>query len=140
MDETQAFLDDVMPRQLEAERAIHEGNAALRQEMWSQRDPLTLLGAELVCVTGVQEVHEAFEKVASWFSGCSSYDIELIAAGASGDLAYTVVLEHTTATFRGLESEYTLRVTHGYRRENGQWRIVHRHADAPPKVAGSFAG
>jgi SnoaL-like domain len=26
---------------------------------------------------------------------------------------------------------YTLRVTHVYRREDGEWKIVHRHADAP---------
>jgi ketosteroid isomerase-like protein len=25
-----------------------------------------------------------------------------------------------------------LRATHVYRRENGQWRIVHRHADPVP--------
>jgi ketosteroid isomerase-like protein len=24
---------------------------------------------------------------------------------------------------------YTLRVTHAYRREDGDWKIVHRHAD-----------
>jgi ketosteroid isomerase-like protein len=27
---------------------------------------------------------------------------------------------------------YTLRATHVYRRENGEWKIVHRHADYPP--------
>ena len=25
----------------------------------------------------------------------------------------------------------TVRVTHIYRRENGEWKIVHRHADNP---------
>jgi ketosteroid isomerase-like protein len=33
---------------------------------------------------------------------------------------------------------YTLRVTHVYRRENGQWRIVHRHADSPPPEEGTI--
>jgi ketosteroid isomerase-like protein len=27
---------------------------------------------------------------------------------------------------------YTLRVTHVYRREHGEWKIVHRHGDHPP--------
>ena len=36
---------------------------------------------------GAEAVHEAFEQVASWFSDCTDYDIDLIAAGASGDLA-----------------------------------------------------
>jgi ketosteroid isomerase-like protein len=135
MDETQAFLDDVMPRQLRAERAIHDGDAAPRLAMWSQNDPLTLLGAAMPFVTGANAVREAFGRVAAWFSDCTDYDIELIAAGASGDLAYTVVFEHTSCSVEGVPKQYRLRVTHVYRREDGEWRIVHRHADEPPGEA-----
>jgi SnoaL-like domain len=28
---------------------------------------------------------------------------------------------------------YTLRTTHVFRREDGEWRIVHRHGDRPPE-------
>ena len=40
----------------------------------------------------------------------------------------------STPRCRGTASldPYTLRVTHVYRREDGDWKIVHRHADAPP--------
>jgi ketosteroid isomerase-like protein len=120
MDETQAFLDDVLPRQRTAERAIHEGDAAPRLAMWSHRDPLTLLGAAMPCVTGAATVRETFGRV------------ELVAAGASGDLAYTVVFEHTSCAVEGVPKQYRLRVTHVYRREDDAWRIVHRHADEPP--------
>ena len=30
---------------------------------------------------------------------------------------------------------YTLRVTHVYRREHGEWKIVHRHGDPVPDPA-----
>ena len=54
-------------------------------------------------------------------------------AGVSGDLAYTVGFEHTSVSVDGVPVEpYTLRVTHIYRREDGEWKIVHRHGDAPP--------
>jgi ketosteroid isomerase-like protein len=33
---------------------------------------------------------------------------------------------------------YTLRVTHAYR-EDGEWKIVHRHADRPPIDQGAPA-
>jgi len=132
MDETQQFLDEVMPRQLEAERAMHNGDPAPRQAMWTHREPATLLGAAMACVTGADAVHEAFGEVASWFSDCTHYDIELLAAGASGDIAYTVVFEHSDCTVSGTPRRYNLRVTHGYRREDGEWKIVHRHADEPP--------
>jgi ketosteroid isomerase-like protein len=56
-----------------------------------------------------------------------------VAAGASGDLAYTVGYEKCTRSWDGGPPESsTLRVTHVYRRENGEWKIVHRHADPPP--------
>jgi ketosteroid isomerase-like protein len=32
---------------------------------------------------------------------------------------------------------YTLRVTYAYRREDGEWKIVHRHADSVPATQGS---
>ena len=37
--------------------------------------------------------------------------------------------EHTTATVNGVPQSYTLRVTHVYRREDGEWKVVHRHGD-----------
>ena len=53
-------------------------------------------------------------------------------AGASGDLAYTVGYEHITVSMDGASvAPLTLRVTHLYRREDGEWKTVHRHADAP---------
>ena len=58
-------------------------------------------------------------------------DFEVVAAGASGDLAYTVGYEHTTVSWDGIPLDpYTLRVTHVYRREDGEWKIIHRHADS----------
>ena len=56
-----------------------------------------------------------------------------MAAGASGDLAYTVGYEHLTFSIDGGPvAPFTLRVTHLYRREDGEWKTVHRHADRPP--------
>ena len=64
-----------------------------------------------------------------------SHEIELLAAGASGDLAYTVAYENTTASVDGRPAApYRLRVTYVYRRENGDWHIVHRHGDTVPEA------
>jgi ketosteroid isomerase-like protein len=57
----------------------------------------------------------------------------VIAAGVSGDLAYIVGYEHSVVSRDGGPVQpYTLRTTHVYRREEGDWRIVHRHGDFPP--------
>jgi ketosteroid isomerase-like protein len=33
----------------------------------------------------------------------------------------------------GAPRPMTIRVTHIYRRVDGEWRLVHRHADFPPE-------
>jgi ketosteroid isomerase-like protein len=73
-----------------------------------------------------------FREVASWFSDSQEFEFEVIAASASGDLAYTVGYERGKVRMDGNPRVYTLRVTHVYRREDRRWRIVHRHADFPP--------
>ena len=132
MSELDDFLAATIDRQVEAEKAIHNGDAGPRLAMWSSRDPLTLFGAA-VSKTGADEVRDFFELLASSFSDCTSFRFEVIAAGVSGDLAYTVGYEHTAVSIDGVPVEpYTLRVTHVYRREDGEWKVVHRHADPPP--------
>jgi ketosteroid isomerase-like protein len=132
MSELQEFLDTFVARQRVAEKIIHDGDPGPRLALWTERDPATLLGAALSCVSGAAGVRKAFEQVASWFSDCTSYEFEVVAAGVSGDLAYVVGFEHTSASVEGVPRTYVLRSTHVYRREDGEWKIVHRHADAPP--------
>jgi ketosteroid isomerase-like protein len=77
-----------------------------------------------------EEVSETFRWVASQFSKCESFRLEVIAAGVSGDLAYTVGYEHSMVSRGdGCVRSNRLRVTHVYRRENGEWKVVHRHGD-----------
>jgi len=44
-------------------------------------------------------------------------------------MAYTAGLEHTSVLIDGQPRTYTLRATQVYRRESGEWRVAHRHAD-----------
>ncbi|MCR6481988.1 nuclear transport factor 2 family protein [Amycolatopsis sp. OK19-0408] len=130
------FLTDMLPRQTAAERAIHGGDAGPRTALWSTADPVSLFGAWLPIRTGWADVSEAFRRVAGQFSDSREYRFEVVAAGASGDLAYTIGFEHNTVSVNGEPTTYTLRATHVYRREDGEWKIVHRHADRPPDEPG----
>ena len=134
--EVQEFLVDMLPKQRAAEQAIHNGDVEPRLALWSRRDPVTLYGAKL-SGTGWADLEPKFREVASWFGDSVAYEFEVVAAGASGDLAYTVGYEHNNVSVNGQPTTYTLRVTHVYRREDGQWRIVHRHADVPPTSNGT---
>jgi hypothetical protein len=58
MSELDDFLGITVPRQIEAERTLHNGDAQPRLEMWSRNDPVTVLGAFGVHWSGWQEVSE----------------------------------------------------------------------------------
>jgi ketosteroid isomerase-like protein len=52
---------------------------------------------------------------------------------SSGDLGYTVGFERGEVVVDGGPPKpMTIRVTHIYRCIDGEWRLVHRHADFPP--------
>ena len=126
------FLTPTLDRQLEAEQALINGDPGPRLAMWSTQDPVTVFGA-MKDVIGSEEVRQVFHWLASRFSDCTDYRFELVAAGASGDLAYTLGYEHFSFSMDGGPVQpVTLRVTHVYRREDGEWKVVHRHADSPP--------
>jgi len=54
---------------------------------------------------------------------------ENIVTTVGDDLAFTVDLEHMTRHIGDRRQSRTLRCTHAYRLENGQWKVVLRHAD-----------
>jgi ketosteroid isomerase-like protein len=129
MSELDDFLATTLPRQIAAEQALHNGDPAPRMAMWSTCDPVTLLGAARTA-RGWDEVSQVFHWLGSGHSDCTSYHFKLVASGISRDLAYMVGYEHTSASWNGVPLRpYSLRVTHVYRRENGEWKIAHRHAD-----------
>ena len=136
--EVDEFLAEMLPKQVAAETAIHNGDVEPRLALWSRTDPVTLFGARDSGI-GWNDLSAIFHNVASWFSDSTEYDFELVAAGASDDLAYTVGYEHNRVKVAGEPRTYTLRVTHVYRREDGHWRIVHRHGDFPPAVGHPIA-
>ena len=129
MNQTDAFLASTLPRLHHAETALHSGNAGPRIAMWSHDHSVTLFGG-VMGGSGWEEIEPIFRRLGASFSDCKSYDNELIAARANDDLAYTVALEHTTASVHGGQpSAYVLRVTTVFHREDGEWKVIHRHAD-----------
>jgi ketosteroid isomerase-like protein len=107
------------------------GDAAPRRAIWSRSDPVTVLGA-WKSATGQIEVSDLFGQLEATFSNCTSYSHEIVAADVIGDMAYTVGYEHTQAAVNGEPRTYSLRATQVYRREDGEWKVAHRHADTLP--------
>jgi ketosteroid isomerase-like protein len=86
-------------------------------------------------VSGWPEVESLFDWLASNFSNGSVYELDVTAANVSGDLGYVAGAEHSTASVGGkAPAAIALRVTLIFRREDGEWKEVHRHADPIPGI------
>jgi ketosteroid isomerase-like protein len=129
MNEREEFLTWVYTSLAEAERAQFDGDDRPRRAIWSREEPVSVLGAWRNA-TNRDELVEAFEVLASSFSDCTGYSFELISFDLRGDMAYTVGYERISASMDGKPRTFTLRATQVYRREGGEWRVAHRHADA----------
>lgn len=122
------FLAWVRTALYDAELALHNGDAAPRRSLWSRLEPVSVLGAWQNAY-GQDELDDLFTGLGQSFSECTSYSFELQSYDVVGDMAYTVGLEHTSASVDGQPRTYTLRATQVYRREEGEWKVVHRHGD-----------
>ena len=137
MSDLDDFLAQTHPRLIAELQALHNGDPNPQLEAWSTQEPVTVFGARVPLRRGWDEISETFRWLTSRWSDCTDQRLDLVAADASGDLAYMVGFEHIAHSVNGVPVEpYTLRVTHIYRRENGKWKIAHRHADYPPSDQG----
>jgi ketosteroid isomerase-like protein len=96
--------------------------------LWSSREPVSVLGAWR-SATGQEEMRTLFRTLAGTFSDCTSHVYDIVAAEVIGDMAFTAGYERTQAAVNGERRRYVLRVTQVYRREDGEWKVAHRHAD-----------
>jgi len=126
-DEFQSALE-----QMEAAlRQFVNGTPAPFQACWSHADDVTIFGGWGTYERGWEQVGPRLEWAAARFLG-GTLTCERLAQGVSGDLAYTIWLEKNVARVvgQGERGPVVLRVTHLYRREEGSWKVLHRHADA----------
>jgi ketosteroid isomerase-like protein len=128
MTDRDDFLAWVKTSLYQAELALHNGDPAPRLALWSRREPVSVLGAWRNA-HGRSEIDALFAYLGRSFSNCTSYAFEVQAYDVVGDMAYTAGLERTAVSVDGKPRTYTLRVTQVYRREDGAWKVVHRHGD-----------
>lgn len=130
MNDLDGPTSEMLARQTAAEEALITGDPAPRMAMWSRRNPVTLFSAGGQCRSGWDAIGAFFRWLANRFSNGSDFRFDVEAAEFSGDLGYTVGFERFNASVAGGPVQpIEIRVTHIYRRENGEWKIVHRHGD-----------
>ena len=101
------------------------------KQLFSRRDDVTLANPLGPPVRGWSQVEQATDHAASLVREGNLVSVESVSVVEGADFAYNVEIERTRtkAGTSDVFAEFALRVTTIYRREEGKWRIVHRHAD-----------
>jgi ketosteroid isomerase-like protein len=108
-----------------------EGRSEPFKALWSHADDVVIMGAFGGHETGWQQVSARLDWAAKGIKATDRV-AENVVTVVADDLAYTVDLEHMTRHAGEHPQPRTLGCTQVYRRENGQWKVVLRHADELP--------
>lgn len=110
---------------------VVRGNPAAMKELLSRRDDVTLANPIGPPVRGWSEVEKTMDRAISQLREGEPNQFEIISTHAGTDLAYVVEIERSRMKVGESDqmSSVSLRVTTIFRREDGLWKVVHRHAD-----------
>ncbi len=111
--------------------AFVKGDPEPAKMLFSRRDDVTLANPFGPPARGWNQVERTMDRAASQFREGEPVSHERISEYVTADLAYNVVIERTRAKAGRTDeiAPISLRVTTIFRREDDEWRIVHRHAD-----------
>ena len=101
------------------------------KELFSRREDVTLANPLGPPAHGWDEVGATIERAASQFRDGRFLSVDMVEKQVTPEFAHTLWLEHAEGKVGGREdiAPATLRVTMIYRPEEGEWKVVHRHAD-----------
>jgi ketosteroid isomerase-like protein len=124
-------LDEVLEQYHLALDAIMKGSPDGYKRAYSRRDDVTLANPFGPPARGWDEVAKTLERAASHYRDGEATDFENVAKYVTSELAYTVEIERCRAKVGGRDdvTPIAVRVTTIFRPEDGEWKIVHRHAD-----------
>lgn len=131
MSDRDDFVAWTETRLRDAEIALHNGDPRPRLAIWSTREPVSVLGAARSAV-GQEAVRDLFNSLGTSSRTAPRTCTRSWAVDVIGDIAFTAGYERTQASISGEPRQYVLRATQVYRREDGEWKVAHRHADTAP--------
>jgi ketosteroid isomerase-like protein len=110
---------------------ITNGNPDVYKALYSRSDDVTLANPFGPPARGWSEVSVTLDGAAANYRDGEVVGFENVSTVITPDLAYTVEVESYRARVGGAEelNPVSVRVTTVFRREDGVWKVIHRHAD-----------
>lgn len=131
MTTTATDFQQFMKRRAEIALAYVNGDAGPLGDIVTRRGPAHFFGPNGGHADGVEAVGQDYRDGAAHFEPGGDSRVEVLQVQESDDLAVWAGLQHARVRVKGKPEPVPmdLRVTEVYRREDGAWRLVHRHAD-----------
>ena len=128
-DDFQQFLE----ARKKAAQAYVNGDFGPLSELAASTSPASFFSPMGDVTEGGEAVAARYERDAGAFNEGSASEIEMLHYGSSGDLGYWVGYQVADVRMKGRPGpvEMRIRVTEILRRDNGRWKMIHRHADMP---------
>lgn len=121
-----------LPKWEQCISGVINGNPSLWKKNNSQSDSATFFGAFGGNEKGWKEISARLDWASSQFKESGAkVNVEYLSIIVSGDFAYTVSIERGMEQIGNMEkaAPRALRSTQIYRKEHGEWKLFHRHAD-----------
>jgi ketosteroid isomerase-like protein len=124
-------FEQFMQRRDEAARAYVNGDPELLNHIATTNSPATFFSPRGDFVQGATEVSARYDADATAFDSNSENTMQILQIGVSDGIAYWVGFQRASVHLKGRAEvvPFNLRVTELFRREGGEWKLVHRHAD-----------
>jgi len=124
-------LDQLLEDTHSAVDAFVRGDPEPLKELYSRSDDVIIANPFGPPAKGWEQAAETMDRAAANFREGEAVAFDQIVHFETVDLAYTVEIERFRSKIGGADeaTDFSLRVTTIYRKEDGRWKIVHRHAD-----------
>lgn len=134
MDDFEAF----MQQRKAAADAYVSGDPGPLGRLVAENLPATFFNPMGDVIEGAKEVAARYKADAGAFEPGSENELEILQSGASGDIGFWTGYQVAEVNFKGRPEPLPMRIriTEIFRRENGDWKLVHRHADLPKQAVG----
>ena len=122
---------EFMCRRDRAALANTRGDAGPVGALTSSTGPVSFFGPDGSSITGAPAVQAAFAAGAARFLPEGASRLEILQMEATGDVGYWSGIQHADVHMHSKDTPVPmdLRITELFRRQDGEWKLVHRHAD-----------
>jgi len=124
-------FENFMQVRLKASGDFVEGKFEPLEKISVKKSPATIFPPPGICIQGASEVNIFNKEGATNFLPGAKNEFEVMHQDADEHLAYWTGIQRSTVKMKGQDNDviFNLRVTEIFRKENDEWKLMHRHAD-----------